>query len=130
MSLALDIITYLAQQGHGTYGTDLFRGGLPADPTAAVAVIPTVGLADDYIQESSDPAYQNPRFQVLVRAATYDAAEVKAEAVYAALARVTNTTLSGTRYLSLRPLQQPFLLRRDENRNVEFTFNCQAVRGA
>lgn len=117
---------------------EVFTGILPDTPDACVAVLEYGGVAPEYIHDSASPAIEFPRVQVLTRGAQYDyeTARTKAEAVYGALSRVSNQTLSGTFYLSIRPLQTPFVLDasmqggggRDENGRVTVAFNVEVMR--
>lgn len=123
-----EIADYLQSQGIGTVGTNLFKGLMPESPDAAVAVFEYSGLEVQRVQEVAGVAYEQPRIQVMSRAATYAAARQKAEAVYAALATVKNQELSGIRYLRIQPLQPPFLIGRDANSRPLIVFNCQILK--
>ena len=130
MAVLEELGTYLAAQGVGTVGTDIFYGLLPDSPTPATAVLEYPGREGDYIQERAKVAIEYPRIQVRARAATYAAGRALIELSYQALDAIINATLSGTRYLAVRPIQAPFLLERDANLALVFAFNVEAHRCA
>ena len=91
-------------------------GPLPATPDVCIAVggyggaPPTHGFGTLGIQ------YEEPGVQLLVRGAPHDSVEPEARAqrVYQAMAKIQGMTLSGTKYLMVRPQQSPFELKRDD----------------
>jgi hypothetical protein len=73
------------------------------------------------------PSLVRPSMQLLARAATYVAAMTLARAAYTALL-LRDTTLSGTRYLLIEPLQEPFDLGLDANGRAQVAFNIRAEK--
>jgi len=132
MALLDEVATYLQDTvSAGTIGTSLFKGIMPTTPDVCVAVYEYGGLAPDHGFGTAAISVEYPRIQIVVRGAAqdYDGPRDRAETIYQALAKVANTTLSSTQYLSIDPIQSPFLLRRDANGRVEIVFNCQVIKG-
>ncbi len=120
MAIVLDDLgVYLAAQGEGTVGTDLFLGSMPETPDTAVALIEVGGEApiDTFGTAAGTINVEKPQIQVLCRATQddYSAARVKAESVYKNLHGLAGSTLNGTKYLSIDAVQAPFNLGRDAN---------------
>jgi hypothetical protein len=138
MAFPTDLIGYLQAQGFGTPAVNLFDNGLPLDsPTAPVAdaiiaVRATGGLPPLYVHDQVGPSVARPGAQVIVRGAEYGIAETLARAfdAWQALGSVSNQTLSGTRYLAIRPMQQPFPLYDDDFQRPIVVFNVVADLGA
>lgn len=128
-----ELTTYLATQGIGTAGTNLFYGILPDTPDALVTLFEYGGFPNepDLGTGGTTTRFEYPRIQMLCRGVKddYDGPRLKAQQVVAALTAVVNTTLSGIYYISVIPLQAPFFLRRDENFRVEFACNFQVSKG-
>lgn len=124
-----EVATYLEDQGLGDLGTDLFRWSMPDAPDECVAVYEYAGEQPVRVHDIAAIAQEQPRVQIVVRSATASAGRQRAEDIYRRLSLVKNTDLSGTRYLSIEPLQNPFFLERDQNDRPKFVFNCQAVKG-
>lgn len=125
-----EIVSYLAAQGIGTAGTDLFDAMMPNDPDTIVCVYTYGGRVGDYVQEQPTVAYEHPRIQVVARGPREDylTAYNKAKAAYDALDAVTNLTLSGTHYLRITPLQTPFEMRRDNLERPHVGFNAECFK--
>lgn len=128
MSLLDEIGAYLEQNAIGKRGIDLFLSKLPASPDAAIAVIETGGTGPDYVLGQSQPTYENPSFQVIVRDKSYKSAREKAGRVWDLLARVANLPLGAGRYLQIVPVQSPFDLGPDENQREQVVANYEAMR--
>lgn len=114
-----------------TAGTNLFMNFLPDTPNTAVAVYETGGAPPEFVFGSTTPAWRNPRVQVVSRSTSSQTARTRIETVYRRLAGVSNTTLqgaSGPNYLSITPVQDPFLLGRDEQARVTFACNFAVSR--
>ena len=123
-----ELATYLAAQGIGTQGVDLFNGVLPDSPPDAVALFEYGGVAPVHALGGGQAKYERPRVQVVARATTYSAARSKIETIYKLLQAVSNASLSSVRYLSIEAVQSPFLLTRDENARVVLACNFQIVK--
>ena len=126
MATALEVSTYLAGLGLGTFGTSLFIDDLPPDPDVCCAVnnsggsSPEGGFGVDGIQ------FEWPTLQILFRGAAGDSEgpRARAQTAYEGLAKVQAEALSGTQYLTVMPLQPPFILQRDDQAHrVVWAFN-------
>ncbi len=124
-----EIGNFLQNQGIGTQGTDIFLGDVPQDaPEAAVAIFETSGLAPFYIHGINGPGWDMPSFQIFTRATTYSLARTKAKDIFDVLSRITNQALDGIFYQSVRPVQSPFSLGRDENHLPQIVCNYQVTK--
>lgn len=125
MSLATftsDLKDYLVAQGIGTFSTDLFVGAAPPDARDCVVVMPYGGRESDNIHGSAFP-----RVQITARAATFQAAETKAFAVYAALneREAFDLKAGGTHVTWCQALQPPFPMGQDANQKFRHTANYE-----
>lgn len=130
MGHAQDIVARLAAQAVGTFGTTIFIGRMPDEPTAAIAIMGYPGMQPQYVHNQATPGYERPRFQVMARAATWTAADTLIRAAFAALASVRNLTINATRYLAFLPLQSPFEIQRDVNDQYMHAFNIEVIASA
>lgn len=126
-----EIGAFLATACSRTVGTDLFKGQLPSSPDASMAVVEYMGSAPDYVFGTSGVSVEYPRVQVVCRGAEGDYATPRAaiETAYRAMAAASAQSLSGTRYLAMRPLQAPFLLTKDDKGRIVLAFNCELQKG-
>lgn len=81
-SLNDDIAKYLADEGVGTLGTDVFADNYPAAPQNLVAVIPAAG---NQYPDVSVRALRYPAAQVMVRNIDHNDAVTKCEEIRALL---------------------------------------------
>lgn len=127
-----ELATFLAGQGLGVVATDIFKGIMPDAPVdvPVVAVFETPGDPPSYVLSPTNIQLENPRIAVWVRGTEhdYDTARRKSQDAHDALDTIRNSTLSGTRYLSVKPLQQPFLLERDQGDRPIFAFNAEVTK--
>lgn len=121
-----DIGSYLATNGAGTVGTDIFQGTLPPAPATCVAIYEYAGIGAS--RTSGSVVSENPRIQVVARDAGYSAARTKAETIKNILDAIGNVTIGTTRYLWIEALAPPFLMRRDEAGNVLIACNYQVMK--
>ena len=134
MSLLDDIGAYLASNGIGTVGTDIFLGrGLTATPDAQVGLQRSGGFGSIHAMRGvpGQPIANQPRIQIVCRALTYPLAEAKANAVNDLLDGLRNTTINTTFYHFINSVQEPFLLQYDDNNRPVFVQNFDImIRGA
>jgi hypothetical protein len=97
---------------------------MPDEPDTVLVVYEYPGGPPEYVQESFSPIAESPQLQVVSRAARYEDAAALAFAAWRALAVVTNATLSGTKYRSIRPNSSPGIMRRDTNDRMLVFFNA------
>lgn len=107
----------------GHDGVDLFKATRPETPDVCLTLTEYPGNAPLYVQESPAPKHENVQVQVMARGGDYPQARSLAYSAWAVLSRVTNQTLSGVRYLSIRPSSSPALVGRDGNDRVLVSFN-------
>ena len=132
MATLQDLGTYLAASVTDTaltMGTNLFLGRLPDTPDTCVAVFETSGEGPVNTGGGSTlPAFTQPRFQTMVRAADYASAASLAEDIYKKVQLIDNEALSGTRYLRAEGVQEPYALDRDGQERMVFVCNYQTMR--
>lgn len=119
-----EIGDYLQSLGFGVQNTDLFLGILPDGPDELIVLTQYYGNAPEYIQERMLPNAESLQLQVVIRSRRYEVAEAKAYRVWRALASVTNQTLGGTKYRSIKPNGSPALLSYDASERVRIFFNA------
>ena len=129
-----ELATHLQSAGVGTISSTLFKGSLPLDgagtPDAVVALLEVPGLPPVRTLASPPSRYEQPVVQVVVRGAQhgYAAARQQAQLAWEALDGLSNTTLSGVRYLWIACLQSPFLLRIDQFDRPVLVFTVRCAR--
>lgn len=126
-----EIAAFVATACSLTVGTTVFKGALPSSPDACMAVYEYPGVAPDYVFGVSGVSVEYPRVQIVARGAAddYSTPRSVAETAYRAIAAAAPQSLSSTRYLSMMPLQSPFVLNRDANGRVVIAFNVQLAKG-
>jgi len=127
MPLLTDIAAWAASAGHGTVGTNIFRGGLPDTPTDAIAFVSTGGGPN--VESFGAIEWTQPTVQAFIRRATVDLAEVAAYALWNDFAEMPVSLISGTTYLRARPIQPPYELEVDGKGRIVYSFNVELVRG-
>lgn len=118
MAFLDEVVAFLAAEGLGTVGTDLFKAKMPATPDACGCVYESGGFSPDMALGSLTPRSENPSIQVLFRGAPddYTGPRVKAQTAFASLIGISvDQVLSGTMYWMVTALQQPFPLGQDDN---------------
>ena len=136
MSMLSELAQYLADQGHGIVaaGGDtgtIFAGQLPDRPDDCVGLLESGGEPPiETFGAAADANPERPRLQVLVRAGAenYDAGRALAYAVWKALHEVANQTIGGVFYQSIRALQSPAGLGRDDSQRWEWSINFQITK--
>ncbi len=127
-SMIEELGDYLQTQGVGTLAEDLFLGGLPDEPDAAVAIQEYQGEAPAFAHGTSGVNIEQRRFQVIGRGLTSTAAGVLAQGANAVLIAVKNRILGGTYYVGIYPLQSPFPLGKDGNGRYRFVCNYRVEK--
>ena len=105
-------------------GAPVVLGSMSDDPDTVVALYEYPGGPPEYVQESQSPVAEVVQIQAVARAVAYQDASALISRVWSALAVVTNMTLSGTKYRSVRPNNSPAVLRRDSNDRILLFFNA------
>jgi hypothetical protein len=124
MTTLTELGDYLEDLGLGTLATDLFLGSRPDAPDEVTALYQYPGGPPEYVQSSFSPIAEVVQIQVVTRAIAYEDADARASSVWSALAIITNATLGGTHYRSIRPNASPGLMGRDSNDRVLIFFNA------
>lgn len=126
-TLLLEIVDFLASEGLGTAGVDLFENFLPNDPDAAGVVKESGGSGPDMGFGSVGVQFENPTVQIIFRGAPEDYAgpRAKAQTAFNSMASISAPqSLGSTKYLLVIPLQQPFPLGgRDESKRWNIACN-------
>ena len=130
MSFLEDIATQLNTAGVGVYpGTSATRtvyiAEMPDSPDACIALYARPGRAKEVYCD-----LQYPDLHVEVRAATYTAAQTKAEAVDAALHAQHDQTWNGHKYILVAARGVPCKLEKDANGRTIFYQNYEIMKGA
>jgi len=130
MSLLEDVAVQLNAAGVGVYpGTGatrtIFLAEMPSSPDACIVLDKRPGRGKDTLTDM-----QWPDLHVEVRAATYTAAQAKAEAVDAALHGQHDVTWSGHRYILIKSRGEPCKLQKDANGRTIFYENFEVTKGA
>ena len=126
--LIKELGTFLAAQStRFVLGTNCFLNALPSEPDTAASLTEYGGGAPDYTFANDLPAWENARVALTTRSTSSAGARANINAGWTALQRVANESLSGTPWLRVSAVQDPFLLRRDEQGRVVFqvNFDCQ-----
>ena len=122
MSLISEVAAYLAAEGLGTQGTDIFHSYLPDSVNACIAVIDTGGMQPNHYLPTKEPT-----FQVLIRSTTYALGKAKLDSVRAALHKKVNVNLisGGLYFYFIFALSEGGHVGRNPNGQDEFSMNFQ-----
>ena len=118
-----EIGAYLQSQGIGTLGANVFLGLMPDQPDNCIALFEYAGSPPDLHWDG-----EYPRLQVRVRDKSYAAARAKIGTVAALLHGLHEQVLSDTRYLLIKALGSPEVLKRDNNNRVELFVNFEIIK--
>lgn len=124
-----DLVTQLQAEGVGTFNADIFASSKAVPPVlasgfATIVIIDTGGTDPEKTHNSVIlPAYLRPSAQLTARADSYEAADAKARAAYAALVKVRNQFIGATWYKWINPLQEPFDGGVDDRGQIRVWFN-------
>ena len=123
MTIIDEIAQHLHNQGVAVLGTSLFKLFLPPTPAAAMVVVDTGGLPPHV-----ELPFEEPTFQVFIRAESYSDGRNKLAAVRTALHGVQNQQLvpGGRYFILINALAEGGHVGRNENGNEEFSINFHA----
>lgn len=113
-----DIAEHLADNGHGTVGTDIFLGHMPNAPANCMAIYQDGGTAPEVVG-----GIEHPRLIVRVRNESYSTGFANAQAVMGALHTEGELTINGHRYLYIRAVGSVNFLGMDERRRSLFSLD-------
>lgn len=132
MSLSSELAAVLVAAGLGTVGTSIFTSLAAKIPTTGdgpfYLILEQPGQAPLYIQNSFVPNWVRPNAQIIVRHINSTTAKTKARDVYNLLAVIRNQNLSGVRYQSVKPINEPGDLGSDDNGRARWVFNLEIVK--
>lgn len=125
-----DLSDYLSSAGGYTPGTNLFIGTAPPKPDTAVTIYETGGLGTVHAFNGSagQAVVEQPRVQVVSRAASYPTARANAQDAFLLLDGLPTRSINGVSYHWAEALQSPFLMGRDEDDRVLIAFNVQIFK--
>ena len=124
MAVDHDIAEYLEDQGIGTVGTDIFRGGNPPKVVNVTILTAYAGRPQD-----KSCAVEYPHLQVMVRNSVYSTGYDLSMTIKDELQRLGETTIEVVRYLAIYSLQSaPSYLGKDEGGNHIFTINYEIFK--
>ncbi len=118
-----DVAAYLASQGFGTVGTDIFKGEYPESPNALIWLHHGGG-------EHPRRAWagERPTLQIVVRDLTFDDAYVTAYELFNLLHGLTSQTLGGCSYYDFDAVSSPEQRGVDKNGRTEFVLNFRVLK--
>lgn len=116
----------------GSIGTtEVYCGSFPSHSAdTAVVILETGGLESVHTMSTGvgNAVLEQPRVQVVVRSSAYETARAVMEETHHWLDGLRDIEISSVKYSWVEAVQQPFFLRRDENRRFEIACNYQIVR--
>ena len=119
MSLVSDIADYLATNGLGTVGTDIFYSYIPDIDGNVIAVIDTGGPMPGV--DIKD--LKNPTFQIFIRNSSYATGKANIDSVRSLLHQVIETTIGSTYFLNCFAQSEGGHIGRNERDQDEFSIN-------
>jgi hypothetical protein len=132
MGMASEVAAHLAGLGLGVLASSLFVNKLPPSPDVCGAVFDSGGSAPDGGFGVTGIQYENPTVAVWFRGAPNDTEgpRVKSRTAYKELAKVQASAVSGVQYLTLVPIQPPFILPNEvsTDQRTVWCFNCAAQK--
>ena len=131
MALLDEVGTYIGTNVSGlTLGTNLFLGMMPDTPAICAAIYNTNSDAPYFTMNVSttEPSLENPRVMLYLRHSSYSTGEALMYTTWKKMTEVSDDTLSSVNYLRLQALGSPEFIERDENFNVIFSANFQAMK--
>lgn len=126
-----EIAAYLATQGVGTVGSNIFLGSKAVIPSGAgpyLSLTETGGSAPTRIHNKASANTQRPTAQILVRATSYLAARTMAKNAYLALDGTYNTVLGAVLYHSITARQEPTDIGLDAQDRPMISFNIDVEK--
>jgi hypothetical protein len=120
-----DVADYLAAQGLGAVGTDIFYGQW-GTPDTQLCILDATGIPSDM-----PDTYEQPGVQVLARGTPIEGAAPvygRARAAWEELVTAGIVTINGVIYQCFEPQAAPFGLGRDENSRHVYTMNFWTLR--
>lgn len=133
MSAAIDIAQYLADQGHGTAGTDILAHSTPDSPSTMTSVY-TFGSPmslRSHGKGSSKAVWGiKENIQVQYRSKSRLSADTNMRSIFDTLESAGGFTVNGTEYLFVECTRFPGQLRVDDNDRVVFFAEFRTIARA
>jgi hypothetical protein len=124
-----EVAGFLQTQGCGTaVGDDIYFGFAPSDPDRVIVVTEYDAQPPERCHGVAGPYVEQPRFQVLVRDTDPTRAMETARRIWYLLDRITNESIGGSYYVTIRATMSPVPLHRDGNDRTVVVCNYQAQR--
>lgn len=120
-----DLLTYLAAEGVGTEGTDLFYGMMGPNPDACVVLFETGGLAPERALGATAVRIERVGIMIHARGSEddYNGPRAKIQAAWDAMVDIETQTLTSTFYERCDAIQSPFVVDKDINDRYLFSAN-------
>jgi Bacteriophage minor capsid protein len=136
VSVANELVTYASGTAGLLAGSSLFYGEFKeAYPDFCGIIRETGGIAPEpNLGDLTNPGrltrIQSPSLQIVVRGVRddYDTPRTAAKALYDLFTAILNQVIGGVYYLSVDPIQEPFLLRTDDNFRSYIAFNIHVMK--
>jgi hypothetical protein len=116
----ITLLTPVAPLGVVYFST---KAPIPADASDVLSFVETPGFAPEFVQNSPIPAFTFPAAQIVARSQSYEAASDLAKQCYDLCVNVDGVAINGTKYIYIRPLQEPFDLTPDDAGRARVAFN-------
>lgn len=120
MGLIADVKTLLSSIDT----TNCYLGDMPDSPDDVLCIYETGGYPAEL--NLNGDAIDRPTFMIKVRNTTHAGGITKCELIKAALSSVSNTTINGHFYLSIRQQSDILSLGKDARNRSEFSINFKA----
>ncbi len=118
-----DLTTYLQTQGHGTKGTDLFKGNTPEAIDNLVVLNDTGGLPN--VLNLKDADVEIVSVQILARNKRQELARDKLKSIMDELHQLTSTDLGTFTIIAAQAIDRPAILRKDPKERWELVLNFE-----
>ena len=116
-----NLATYLQTQGHGTVGSDLFKGSSPDSPNDLITVVDTGGIPNELNFRGA--GLEVATVQVLCRNKRQEVARDKLTAISDDLHQLVNTNLGTYTIISALAQDRPAVLNRDDKERWRLVTN-------
>jgi hypothetical protein len=132
MDSAMAVAKYLAANGYGTVGTDIFASIMMDSPAKQISIAEYDGSqSPEFVFGDDPPPVVHPRIQIKNRvgkADGYQAAWLTAWKIYRAVSALVDVTLESEYYQAFSPMGVPEILERDSQERIVFVQNHAVVR--
>jgi len=125
-----DLATYLQTQGHGTKGTDIFRGNAPDTKTNEdtrfdnIVVINDTGGLPSTLNEKG-AGVEIVSVQIMARNKRQELARDKLQAIQDTLHQLNSTNLGTFTIIAAEAVDRPAILRKDQKERWELVSNYE-----